>query len=577
MTDLLSSPEESFKVDLAKAILDARDGNPIPYVKLQWPDVVLDGFQIETLNAIFNSEITEVYIKGCAGPGKGFAVSIAVNVWFDVFDESKTIISSSSFEDAKKKIFGEISKCRRNRVYSGNHGGEDDVRTKDIHHNVSHYVIISNPDTGEGMSGQHGPKTLFVFDEASAVSDSMYTNAMKQSRMIVALSNPRTLSGFFRKGFDAAQDPDKNQVVNTPSGRRKLISVGGMDCTNVKNKCLQVQVSPPDGIEIDGRLFEEGESIPDEYYEHVKPIIPGQITYSKYMETMSHVDPNERAVFAEGKFPSEDLERQVLPGTWIERHVKVWHENLPVDVFALDVAASATGDKSVLAVGSGSGILALHCKRLNDTMELIGWVLEKVKQLYNIDLREAGHPLAVDFGGVGKPVGQRLKEIGVWVHPISGGSSPTFDKKNYANKRAELYGEFALRLSPTGAYKDDPFPLPPKDWEELRQEFNAHEKIYGSDGVKFSLLSKDKRGRHGTTSIREKLNGRSPDKSDAVVMLYDTIISMERTGPVEITRPLLIEELVTGDEPTDPMAAMMSGITAMWERDDQLEETGAQW
>lgn len=576
MTGKFTLPSEQ-ELQLGYAILAAREGNPIPYVKLQWPDVILDGFQVETIEGMFDTKILEVFIKGCTGPGKGFAVGgLGANVWFDVFDESKTILSSSGFEHAKKNIFAELTKWRRRRKYQNIH--PDEIRTKEIHHNEEHFVLISNPETGEGMSGQHGPRTLFIFDEASAVDDSVYENAKKQSRMIVALANPRVLSGFFRKGFEDAEDPDKNQIVDMPSGRRKLISVGGLDCTNVKNKCLLVQVSPPGGIEIEGAFFAEGESIPDEYYERVKPIIPGQITYSKYMETMANIDPNQRAIFAEGRFPTEDLEMQVIPGTWIARHTAAWHKKLPADVFALDVAASKSGDRSILAVGSGAGILDLLPKQENDTMVLVGWVIATVRKRYGVDLTESGHPVAVDFGGVGKPVGQRLRELGVWVHPIFGGSAPTFDKTNYANKRAELYGELSHRLNPMGAYRDTPFPLPPKHGADLSREFNAHEKIYQSDGVKFHLIPKHKRGRT-CSSVREILNGKSPDKSDAVVMLYDTVVSTERMGPIEITRPLLIEEpvAVEPDEDIDPMTVLLNDMTASWERGDQEEEAGLLW
>src|SRR5690606_2895952 len=135
--------------------------------------------------------------------------------------------------------------------------GPGEVRSEQVFDNGKHYITIANPESGEGFSGQHGPATLFVFDEASIVRDLLYENAKKQARHIVALSNPRTLGGWFRNAFPL-DDPDKTQTINTPFGRRRLVTVGGKDCINVKQKRLEKPIGPLGGIDIRGRHFEMG-------------------------------------------------------------------------------------------------------------------------------------------------------------------------------------------------------------------------------------------------------------------------------------------------------------------------------
>ena len=79
-------------------------------------------------------------------------------------------------------------------------------------HDQPNYLRIANPETEEGFSGHHGPHTLFLFDEATAAPDKYYALAQTQARLIVALANPRTLTGWFRRGFPQ-YEPNKTQTV----------------------------------------------------------------------------------------------------------------------------------------------------------------------------------------------------------------------------------------------------------------------------------------------------------------------------------------------------------------------------
>jgi len=550
-------PQLSLEGDLELARREARRGQPFEYVKLQWPELIaskelreligrelrIDHFQADIIQSAFQPEITELFIKGCTKPGKGFSVAIVANVWFDVFRDSRVIITSDRIEHAQDVLFAEIAALRERM----RHPGPGKIQARGVAHTAKHYITIANPRTGEGFSGQHGARTLFLFDEASAVCDEFYDNARKQARLIIALSNPRTAGGWFRRAFPV-DAPDATQTIATTFGKRRCITVGGRDCLNVRHRRLEKPIGPAGGIEIRGRRFASGESIPEEFHDEIALIIPNQLDYARYCDILSHPDPRHAEVFADGRFPTEDAELQVILGSWLDRHEQAWLEapgEIPVDAFGLDVAASQQGDDTVLAAGGSAGLRRLHLLQRSDTMETVAWVLTTARECYGIELVEGQVPVAIDMDGLGKGVGDRLAEQGVHVIEIRGNRAANVEPSTYANKRAENYGELARRLSPEGPWgKNDPWPLVPDPM--LREELVAPRKLYASDGIRFRLTPKDRPpgGTHKGETLREKL-GRSPDRADAVAYLYAAVRSLEQAGPVTLQRPLL---LVTPEE-----------------------------
>jgi hypothetical protein len=460
----------------------ARDGgDPLPLARSLWPDLLLDGFQEDIVRSILDAGISEVFVKGCTKAGKGAAVGIAANLWHHVHEESKIILTSQRYQHALDVMFSEVAAWRKQMRYTG----PGELRRAGIFHHGKHYLAIANPETGEGFSGHHGPATLFLFDEATAISDEFYDLAKTQAACIVALANPRTLSGWFRRGFPPDR-PDETRTIDTDFGPRRCVTVSGLDCRNVKER---------------------------------KQVIPNQLPYELFKGLMKHPNPRWRDVFALGKFPEEDPERQVVVGSWLGRCEEVWHPDLPVTCFGLDVAASEHGDETVLAAGSIEGVAKLHKRRKSDTMETVGWVIQKARA-HGIELTEGRVPVCVDMDGLGKGVGDRLAELGCWVIEFRGNATSEADPRTYANLRAESYGEIGRRLNPDNS--DRPWALPPD--EKLRADLIAPEKIYASDGLRFRLTPKQRQA--GMTyqgeTIHERL-GRSPDAGDAVAYLYHAV------------------------------------------------------
>lgn len=481
--------------DMVRARMAARAGEPDELIGLLWPqlriegedaallgrNIRLDDFQYDLISSVLNESCQEVAVKGAASAGKGFAISLSVLLWYFIHPDGMVVMTSASYDHVRKVIWAEVRRWFQDAQLEM----PGKVLKEQVDGGPKRYIKLANPDSDEAFAGHHSNAVLFVFDEATAVSDERYNLAKTQAHCIVSAANPRTLSGWFRSLYPKV-NPDVTQTVDTPYGTRRLLSVDGAECANVK---------------------------------HERKIIPGQIDKQRYDGLCAETDQRWVDVFAHGRFPTEDPAKQLIIGSWLDRHTEAWREGLTVEAFGLDVAASAKGDETVLAAGGGSGVAALHKTRKSDTMQTIGWVIATIKQVYNIDMSLGQVPLAVDTDGLGKGVGDRLAEIGCWVIPHTGNSPSRVDPRRYQNLRAESYGELARRLDPVGAWSESAFALPPD--RQLLEELVAPEKVIASDGVRFRITPKEVHSsRKGSVlSLRDKL-GRSPDTADAVVYLY---------------------------------------------------------
>tara|TARA_R110002095_G_scaffold215335_1_gene209238 strand:+ start:81938 stop:83614 length:1677 start_codon:yes stop_codon:yes gene_type:complete len=528
--------QTSIETDLKRAIDQARVGIIRPYVKFQWPAVQLDEWQWDILASLFDPTIRRVFVKGNTGCGKGAAAGIACCIYFHIWSDAKIIITRDSMKMAQKIAFAEVDKWWREMTIKP----PGTLQISGVYDNKQHSITLANPQHIEGFRGSHSPHVLFWFDEATAPNlEDKYKLANTQAKKFLALSNPSTLSGAFRDAFPIVE-PDKTQTILDQYGKTRCITVSGWECTNVKEKCLEQPVAPLGGIEISGTFYPHGAPISKTDFEQCQPRIPGQTCYDEFMALLHDSDPLIRNVYALGKFPDQDPDKQVILPEWLVAPIKFWgrwnqlwlrasqghhplaikilDQILPVEGFGLDVAASRYGDTSVLAVGGRYGIRALHECQFSDTQQTMWWVLETALS-YGVDLQQGSVPIAIDWGGgYGNAVGDPLKQRNVHVIEVYGNATSDLDTQKYANKRAELYGETGRRLDPAGDFRMMPFGLP--DNERLKAELIAPAKIYsGHDGEKYYITPKGRRGADENfmgKTLREIL-GRSPDRADAVV------------------------------------------------------------
>lgn len=289
---MFTGDDEQTKQDVTLEALReiCRKGNPFPLIGYQWPELLvtdpaeheffkdnlkqvepanicneikhailaprnpilrLDWWQYIAIAAMFEMSIGEVFLAGATGVGKGAITSIGVNLWYDVFEEARIHLTGRDRDHARRNIFGETAKWA-NRM---KHPGDGSLTSESLASSNRHYIQLLNPDVssstaGEAFSGQHAKNTYYVFDEASSHPNTFVDNARRNAHMIVALSNPRSLFGWFHDGFAKLPKGQRIAMFHGDMKMRLCMQIGGADAMNVRYERLKVGVAPRDGITI---------------------------------------------------------------------------------------------------------------------------------------------------------------------------------------------------------------------------------------------------------------------------------------------------------------------------------------
>lgn len=542
------------KALFALAMRKLKKGDPFEYIRYEWPELIirdkedlaafkkhctrkdnldlrLDDFQVDIIRSCFDRKHSQVLVSGGTKLGKGMICGgIVVNVWFNLYPDSKIVLIGPDTEHVKRNLFAETLTWRRKMTSFKDGSIPAECLTEKLGDPQAeqHFVIIANPKTGEGMSGIHSRSPLFCFDESSAQPDTRYTDSLSQcaSGLLVGIGNPRQPSGWFWRAFKGFESGCKTVVSD--AGPRRLISIGLVDCINVRASRVTGIVAPPGGLEVNGIGLPEGSLIPDELRPKTRLLIPGQ--GCKFVcETLKRTVPAvevEWRVF--GRFPKDNTVFVLFQQSWwdkaVEKHKEI-KDHIKPAALGIDVAASENGDFCTLAWGDHRGCLDIDCIKNPNLMMLKGDIYHMAKSR-GIDLQGGYIPVAVDVLQMGQMFADALEMDGVYVIRVGGSSGAERNKEQYVNRRAEIYGELAGLLNPQTLQKDV-WALP--DIGELWEELQALERIYAPDGRKWKLNSKRRldaaskaRNQDNRDSVEEKI-GRSPDRADAVAYLGQAI------------------------------------------------------
>ena len=144
-----------------------------------------------------------------------------------------------------------------------------------------------------------------------------------------------------------------------------------------------------------------------------------------------------------------------------------------------------------------------------NTMEIPGRTIEMIRRL-----KVPAQCVAIDAGGGGKQIVDRLHELGYRCKEVGFGESPT-DRLAHSNRRGELYDTLRGVMNPD--LNEEPFAIP-DEAHMLRQELAIMPLMYDSEG-RLLLPPKERTGtsRYSTTCLRELL-GRSPDRADSLCL-----------------------------------------------------------
>jgi hypothetical protein len=240
-----------------------------------------------------------------------------------------------------------------------------------------------NPDAYAGVHNFDG--VLVVFDEASGIDDSIWAvtsgffTENTPNRFWMAFSNPRRNTGYFYEAFNSKREFWTTKVV---------------DARTVEGTDKQVY-----------------QQIIDEY----------------------GADSSQAHVEVYGQFPSEG-DDQFISANLVDDAMKrpAYKDQSAPIVIGVDPARFGA-DATVIAVRQGRDIISIQRHRGDDTMTVVGHVIEAIEE-YKPAL------VVIDEGGLGAGIVDRLKEQRYKVKGINFGNK-SVNPIMYGNKRAEMWGK----------------------------------------------------------------------------------------------------------------------------------------
>ena len=357
------------------------------------------GEHIRNNNGKIDFDVLRMAVSSGRGIGKSALVSWLVIWMLSTRIGSTTIVSANSETQLRSVTWAEITKWLALSLNS--HWFEvsatrvmpakwlTELVERDLKKGTRYWGVEGrlwseeNPDAYAGVHNFDG--VMLIFDEASGISDAIWAVAAgfftenTPHRFWMAFSNPRRNTGYFYEAFNAKRDFWRNKVVDARS-------VEGTD------KAVYEQI-----------IQEYG---PDSVQAHVEVY---------------------------GEFPSAG-DDQFIPVYLVDdatQRPRYKDATAPI-IIGVDPARFGA-DATVIAVRQGRDLNVIKRYRGDDTMEIVGRVIEAIEE-FNPAL------VVIDEGGLGAGIVDRLKEQRYkQVKGVNFGNKST-KPIMYGNKRAEMWG-----------------------------------------------------------------------------------------------------------------------------------------
>jgi hypothetical protein len=403
-------------------------------------------------------DVLRLAVSSGRGIGKSALVSWITDWMLSTRIGSTTIISANSESQLRSITWAELTKWLAMSINS--HWFEvsatrlmpakwlTELVERDLKKGTRYWGVegrlwsAENPDAYAGVHNFDG--VMVIFDEASGIDDSIWAvtsgffTENTPNRFWLAFSNPRRNTGYFYEAFNSKREFWKSKIVDART-------VEGTD------KQVYEQI-----------IAEYG---PDSSQAHVEVY---------------------------GQFPNEGDDQFISIGI-VDAAMKrqpYKDESAPI-VIGVDPARFGA-DATVIAVRQGRDILKLIRHRGDDTMTVVGHVIDVIEEFKPTLVN-------IDEGGLGAGVVDRLKEQRYKIRGVNFGNK----SKNpimYGNKRAEIWGEM-------------------RDW--LKSASIPNDRFLKSDLIS-PKMKPDSRGTIYLESKKDmKARGlASPDAADAIALTF---------------------------------------------------------
>jgi len=426
----------------------------------KWQREVLSSMaeHIKQNNGKLDYDVLRLAVSSGRGIGKSALVSWITDWMLSTRIGSTTIISANSESQLRSITWAELTKWLAMSINS--HWFEvsatrlmpakwlTELVERDLKKGTRYWGVegrlwsAENPDAYAGVHNFDG--VMVIFDEASGIDDSIWAvtsgffTENTPNRFWMAFSNPRRNTGYFYEAFNSKREFWKSKIVDART-------VEGTD------KQVYEQI-----------IAEYG---PDSSQAHVEVY---------------------------GQFPNEGDDQFISIGivdAAMQRQ-PYKDESAPI-VVGVDPARFGA-DATVIAVRQGRDILKLIRHRGDDTMTVVGHVIDVIEEFKPTLVN-------IDEGGLGAGVVDRLKEQRYKIRGVNFGNK----SKNpimYGNKRAEIWGEM-------------------RDW--LKSASVPNDRFLKSDLIS-PKMKPDSRGTIYLESKKDmKARGlASPDAADAIALTF---------------------------------------------------------
>ena len=252
-------------------------------------------------------------------------------------------------------------------------------------HRKSRILGFSTDDPGR-FEGWHNDNLLVICDEAKSIPDSIFEAIERcQPTRRLLISSPGPPSGAFYRAFTK-----ERQFYET-------LSVTAMDCPHIRREWIAQQI---------------------EKYGDESPLVQSMIY---------------------ARFQSDGEDGSLVSLRNVERCLSdpPPEEEGTVQAFA-DFAAG--GDENVLAIRRGNRVELAAAWRERDTMAAVGRFARLLEEQ-----GLAPGEIYGDGSGLGKPICDRLREIGWRINPVNNGAQPR-DARYYSNLGAEIWAKGARQI-----------------------------------------------------------------------------------------------------------------------------------
>ena len=403
-------------------------------------------------------DVLRLAVSSGRGIGKSALVSWITDWMLSTRIGSTTIISANSESQLRSITWAELTKWLAMSINS--HWFEvsatrlmpakwlTELVERDLKKGTRYWGVegrlwsAENPDAYAGVHNFDG--VMVIFDEASGIDDSIWAvtsgffTENTPNRFWLAFSNPRRNTGYFYEAFNSKRDFWKSKIVDART-------VEGTD------KQVYEQI-----------IAEYG---PDSSQAHVEVY---------------------------GQFPNEGDDQFISIGI-VDAAMKrqpYKDETAPI-VLGVDPARFGA-DATVIAIRQGRDIIKLIRHRGDDTMTVVGHVIDAIEEFKPTLVN-------IDEGGLGAGVVDRLKEQRYKIRGVNFGNKA----KNpimYGNKRAEIWGDM-------------------RDW--LKSASVPNDRFLKSDLIS-PKMKPDSRGTIYLESKKDmKARGlASPDAADAIALTF---------------------------------------------------------